>query len=80
MLFYSTKYLYRSLQRKLTGFVLLIGFSAAAHAQQVPILKDTLPAAFNPLVVAASKKPARLMKLHFNPPAYKNYVVTQAEN
>lgn len=76
MLFYSSKYLFHYLQKKIAGPFLLLIIAATAQAQDQPLLHDSLSSsAFNPLMVGAYKKPARVMVLHFNPPAYRKFVV-----
>ncbi len=76
MLFYSCKYLSRSLQKKITGLFLLLIISATVQAQDDPLQQDSLSASpFNPLIIAAYKKPARMMVLHFNQPGYRKFVV-----
>jgi hypothetical protein len=75
MLFYSNKYLYNLLQRKIIGLVLLMFFSMAAYAQNTLLTNNSLfilPA--SPVVVSISKKPVQLMTLHIKP-AYKPYFV-----
>jgi hypothetical protein len=75
MLFYSSKYLYNLLQRKIIGVVLLMFFSTAAYAQNTPQPNDSLfIRPISPVVVSISKKPVQLMTLHIKP-AYKPYFV-----
>jgi len=75
MLFCSHKYLYHFMQRVIAVLILLVYFSIAAQAQNTPALKDSLiNSAFNPILVAAYKKPAGFMTWHINPPrAYTKY-------
>ena len=77
MLLCCNKYLYRFLQRKMAGSVLLLAFSSAACAQNTKQKDSLLPAPLNPLYISARKRPVKLMTLHFNNPPYKPYVLNR---
>ena len=63
------------MQRKITGFLLLLIFSTAGYAQNTPLPKDiSLTPLSSPVVVSMHKKPVPLMTLHINPP-YKPFVL-----
>jgi hypothetical protein len=75
MLFYSNKYFFDLLQRKIIGLVLLMFFSTATYAQNTALTNDSLfIRPISPVVVSISKKPVQLMTLHIKP-AYKPYFV-----
>jgi hypothetical protein len=74
MPFYCQKYVYNHTQRKIAGLVMLMIFSSTARAQNTQTNKETvIPGTFNPLLVAAYKKPVRLMTMHNNPPHVVKY-------
>jgi hypothetical protein len=74
MPFYSYKYLNNRVQRKIAALVMLMIFSGTARAQITQPNKETvITATFNPLLVAAYKKPVRLMTMYINPSHYKKY-------
>ena len=68
--------MYHFMQRVSAGLILLIFFSIAVSAQNTPPLKDSLTnSVFNPILIAAYKKPAGLMTWHIKAPAaYTKYV------
>lgn len=74
MPFYSCKYLNNCIQKKIAGLAMLMIFSSTVRAQNTQPNKETVfPGTLNPLLVAAYKKPVRLMTMRINHPHYKKY-------
>jgi len=65
MLLCRNKYLYHFMQKTITALVFLLTFSTAGYSQNKLLQKDTiLNQGFNPIFIAAYKKPYTLMIPH----------------